>query len=640
MDYYNKYLKYKNKYLNTKYNIKGGNPYIKDVVQNEIDIIKIKNPNLDLTFLDGFKLLFNEEELYFKKFSINSTILVFLRLLNDEKYFIFKDLFCNNKNKILLVDGMNYTRNESFIFTLKKNLEKFDESKRKEILNYISKTYYRDNFMKDTVWLIKNYLPYVLDGIKKMDNLIEINYDYILIVYFDEDKINLEQFKNTNIYLLNVPCYIKYNNDCDNIYCSDKIVIKIEKNNVDEDNIDFYCKIKQKKDKKEFHRDSDDLFMLLFAYYRTINHYKNIKADINKILFTKNLLINIKINFDKQMIESLFSLLYNEIDILFKSKYLNSSYFFYNNEIKDFINNIYQKIKSPSNENIDLINIYNKMKDEFVNDQNLYHLFHSSDIFKNIFYHNDNKEEQTPIANDFHSSTIVSFSEINNLNKEFNLIDILSTDRYLFITNIINSNYMNLLTKKKFVNINLDYDITNNIINIPLDIMSDRIILFNNINIYKNVNFIFNYMHEFILDICTTFNIEINEIIYKCVSGLLIKCLEHNLPNYEDFYNLIINSKYFSDVDLLYYYSFLYNNQPSSYISTTKINDKNEILFQIIYYLKKIKYVEDRYRILNSCDPSLFNISDYRLLKKINKLIFKSKLKKSKYAQILSIINE
>ena len=640
MDYYNKYLKYKNKYLNTKYNIKGGNPYIKDVIQNEIKIIKIKNPNLDLTFLDGFKLLFNEEELYFKKFSINSTILVFLRLLNDEKYFIFKDLFCNNKNKILLVDGMNYTRNESFIFTLKQNLEKFDESKRKEILNYISKTYYRDNFMKDTVWLIKNYLPYVLDGIKKMDNLMEINYDYILIVYFDEDKINLEQFKNTNIYLLNVPCYIKYNNDCDNIYCSDKTVIKIEKNNVDEDNIDFYCKIKPKKDKREFHRDSDDLFMLLFAYYRTINHYKNIKADINKILFTKNLLINIKINFDKQMIKSLFSLLYNEIDILYQSKYLNSSYFLKNYQLKDFINNIYLQIKSPSNEYIDLINMYNKMKDEFVNDPNLDHLFHSSDIFKNIFYHDDNKEEQTPISINFNSSTIVSLSEINRLNKEFNLVDILSTDRYLFITNIINSNYMNLLTKKKFVNINLDYDISNNIINIPLDIMSDRIILFNNINIYKNVNFIFNYMHEFILDICTTFNIEIDEIIYKCVSGLLIKCLEHNLPNYKEFYNLIINSKHFSDVDLLYYYSFLYNNQPSPYISTTIISDKNEILFQMIYYLKKMKYVEDRYRILNSCDPSFFNISDYRLLKKINKLIFKSKFKKSKYAQILSIINE
>jgi len=68
MDYYNKYLNYKNKYLNTKYNIKGGNPYIKDVIQNEINVIKIKNPNFDLTFLDGFKLLFNEEELYFKKF--------------------------------------------------------------------------------------------------------------------------------------------------------------------------------------------------------------------------------------------------------------------------------------------------------------------------------------------------------------------------------------------------------------------------------------------------------------------------------------------------------------------------------------------------------------------------------------------
>jgi hypothetical protein len=199
---------------------------------------------------------------------------------------------------------------------------------------------------------------------------------------------------------------------------------------------------------------------------------------------------------------------------------------------------------------------------------------------------------------------------------------------------------MNLLTNKKFVNINLDYDISNNIINIPLDIMSDRIILFNNTNIYKNKNFIFNYMYEYMLDICTTFNIEINEIIYKCVSGLLIKCLEHNLPNYEDFYNLIINSKCFSDEELLYYYSFLYNSQPFPNITRTKLSDKNEILYQITYYLKKIKYVVDRYRILNSCDSSLFNISDYRLVKKINKLIFKDKLRIIKFKQLLSTINQ
>lgn len=380
--------------------------------------------------------------------------------------------------------------------------------------------------------------------------------------------------------------------------------------------------------------------MLLFAYYRTINHYKNIKADINKLLFTKNLLINIKINFDKEMITYLFSLLYNEIDILYKSKFLNSSYFITNNEIKNFIIDIYQKIINPIKENINLIDIFNIMKDTFIHDTNLDNLFNSSDIFKNIISHKKNDEAQTPISVDFHSSTIVSFSEINRLNREFNLVDILSTDRYLFIKNIINSNYMNLLTNKKFVNINLDYDISNNIINIPLDIMSDRIILFNNTNIYKNTNFIFNYMYEYILDICTTFNIEINEIIYKCVSGLLIKCLEHNLPNYEEFYNLIINSKCFSDAEFLYYYSFLYNDQRCPNITRTKLSDKNEILFQIIYYLKKIKYVVDRYRILNSCDPSLFNISDYRLVKKINKLIFKDKFKINKFEQLLSIINQ
>ena len=57
-------------------------------------------------------------------------------------------------------------------------------------------------------------------------------------------------------------------------------------------------------------------------------------------------------------------------------------------------------------------------------------------------------------------------------------------------------------------------------------------------------------------------------------------------------------------------------------------------------YLKKIKYVVNRYRILNSCNDAFFNKSDNRLIKQTNKLIFKNKLKKNDFEQILSKINE